>query len=97
MLDNVCTARSITHHADQSHTHTHTPTQDFLAGGGSIITTSHDSEFLEEMCTHVVDFQKKKLVTMKGNLKDFVAMYPEKKVSSVERVVRGVGLTDGLQ
>ena len=33
------------------------------------------------MCTHIVDFQKKKLVTMKGNLKDFVAKYPEKKVS----------------
>jgi len=51
----------------------------FLAGGGSIITTSHDSEFLEEMCTHVIDFQKKKLVTMKGNLKDFVEKFPEKK------------------
>jgi elongation factor 3 len=51
----------------------------FLAGGGSIITTSHDSEFLQEMCTHVIDFQKKKLVTMKGNLNDFVAKFPEKK------------------
>ena len=53
----------------------------FLKGGGSIITTSHDSAFLEEMCTHIIDFQKKKLVMFKGNLKDFVDAYPEKKVS----------------
>jgi hypothetical protein len=32
------------------------------------------------MTTHIVDFQKKKLVTMKGSLKEFVAKYPEKKV-----------------
>jgi elongation factor 3 len=53
----------------------------FLAKGGSIIATSHDSEFLGEMCTHIIDFQKKKLVMFRGNLKDFVSMYPEKEVS----------------
>jgi len=57
----------------------------FLAGGGSIICTSHDSLFLEEMCTHIIDFQKKKLVMFKGNLKEFVDQYPEKKVRKRER------------
>lgn len=50
----------------------------FLAGGGSIITTSHDSAFLAEMCTHIIDFQKKKLVMFRGNLKEFVDKFPEK-------------------
>lgn len=53
----------------------------FLAKGGSIMATSHDSEFLEEMCTHIIDFQKKKLVMFRGNLKDFVVQNPEKEVS----------------
>lgn len=52
----------------------------FLGGGGSIIATSHDSLFLEEMCTHIIDFQKKKLVMFRGNLKGFVDLYPEKQV-----------------
>ena len=34
------------------------------------------------MCTHIVDFQKKKLVTMKGNLKDF------------ERMIRAAGFAN---
>lgn len=51
----------------------------FLQAGGSVITTSHDSAFLNEMVTHIIDFHKKKLVMFKGNLNDFVTRYPEKK------------------
>lgn len=51
----------------------------FLARGGSIITTSHDSDFLNEMCTHIIDFQKRKLVMFKGSLTGFVEKFPEKK------------------
>jgi elongation factor 3 len=55
----------------------------FIKGGGSIIATSHDSSFLDEMCTHLIDFQNRKLKTFRGNygtvLKEFVEKYPEKK------------------
>lgn len=55
---------------------------DFQKNGGSIICTSHDSAFLNEMCTHIIDFQNRKLVTFReqgGNLLEkFVAKYPEK-------------------
>ena len=54
----------------------------FLKQGGSIITTSHDSSFLNEMCTHLIDFQNRKLKTFKGEygnaLTEFVNKYPEK-------------------
>ena len=57
--------------------------KDFQKNGGSIITTSHDSSFLNEMCTHVIDFQNRKLKIFKGEygsvLKEFVDKYPEKK------------------
>ena len=56
--------------------------QNFIDAGGSIITTSHDSSFLNEMCTHIIDFQNRKLHTFKGTrgnvLTDFVNKYPEK-------------------
>lgn len=55
----------------------------FMSDGGSIIATSHDSSFLNEMCTHLIDFQSRKLrmfTGVRGNvLEDFVAKYPEKK------------------
>ena len=55
---------------------------EFLKQGGSIITTSHDSSFLNEMCTHLIDFQNRKLKTFKGEygnvLTEFVNKYPEK-------------------
>ena len=35
--------------------------KEFQNKGGSIITTSHDSGFLNEMCTHLIDFQNRKL------------------------------------
>jgi len=57
--------------------------KEFMNGGGSIIATSHDSSFLDEMCTHLIDFQNRKLRMFTGSkgsvLKDFVEKYPEKK------------------
>jgi len=53
--------------------------RNFVSEGGSVITTSHDSSFLNEMCSHIIDFQKRKLITFRGKLDEFVAMYPEKK------------------
>jgi elongation factor 3 len=54
----------------------------FKNEGGSIICTSYDSIFLNEMCTHLIDFQNRKLVMFKGEhgnvLKLFVEKYPEK-------------------
>jgi len=51
--------------------------------GGSIICTSHFSPFLDKMCTHIIDFQDRKLKTFKGEkgqtLTQFVEKYPEKK------------------
>merc|ERR1740138_2012915 len=29
----------------------------FMSKGGSVIATSHDTSFLDNMCTHIVDFQ----------------------------------------
>merc|ERR1711966_201202 len=50
---------------------------------GSIICTSHFSPFLDRMCTHIIDFQDRKLKTFKGVkgtcLTQFVEKYPEKK------------------
>merc|ERR1712242_75803 len=51
---------------------------------GSIICTSHFTPFLDKMCTHIIDFQDRKLKTFKGEkgrtLTQFVEKYPEKKV-----------------
>merc|ERR1719159_342697 len=50
---------------------------------GSIICTSHFSPFLDKMCTHIIDFQDRKLKTFKGTkgqcLTQFVEKYPDKK------------------
>jgi len=50
---------------------------------GSIICTSHFTSFLDKMCTHIIDFQDRKLRTFKGIkgtcLTQFVEKYPEKK------------------
>merc|ERR1711957_358068 len=49
---------------------------------GSIITTSANTTFLNQMCTHVVDFNDRKLRTFKGEkgtvLTQYVELYPEK-------------------
>merc|ERR1712012_422403 len=50
---------------------------------GSIICTSHFTPFLDKMCTHIIDFQDRKLKTFKGDkgktLTQFVEKYPDKK------------------
>ena len=50
---------------------------------GSIICTSHFTSFLDKMCTHIIDFQDRKLRTFKGEkgrcLDQFVEKYPEKR------------------
>jgi len=55
----------------------------FMDDGGSIIATSHDSGFLNEMCTHLIDFQSRKLRMFTGKrgnvLEEFVEKFPEKK------------------
>ena len=47
---------------------------------GSIICTSHFTPFLDKMCTHIIDFQDRKLKTFKGvkgnTLTMFVENYP---------------------
>ena len=55
----------------------------FMEGGGSVIATSHDTEFLNIMCDALVDFEERKLRTFKdgakGNvLTEFVTRFPEK-------------------
>merc|ERR1711957_777821 len=49
---------------------------------GSIITTSANTVFLNQMCTHVVDFNDRKLRQFKGEkgtvLTQYVELYPEK-------------------
>merc|ERR1719194_242482 len=50
---------------------------------GSIICTSHFSPFPDKMCTHIIDFEDRKLKTFKGSpgkcLTEFVEKHPEKK------------------
>merc|ERR1711959_361657 len=58
--------------------------KDWLASfKGSIIATSTNAEFLDEMCTHIIDFQDRKLRQFKSEkgkvLTDYVAANPEKK------------------
>merc|ERR1712178_173739 len=54
-----------------------------LSFQGSIICTSHFSPFLDKMCTHIIDFEDRKLKTFKGDegkcLSQFVEKHPEKK------------------
>jgi elongation factor 3 len=49
---------------------------------GSIIASSSNSQFLDEMCTHIIDFQDRKLVQFKSTkgtvLTDFVKANPAK-------------------
>lgn len=49
---------------------------------GSIVASSSNSDFLDEMCTHIVDFQDRKLVQFKAAkgsvLTEFVKANPEK-------------------
>merc|ERR1719428_1627330 len=50
---------------------------------GSIIATSANTTFLNQMCSHIIDFNDRKLRTFKGEkgkvLTQYVEQYPEKK------------------
>jgi elongation factor 3 len=43
------------------------------------LIVSHDSGFLDEVCTDIYHYEQKKLVCYKGNLSDFVKVKPEAK------------------
>jgi elongation factor 3 len=43
------------------------------------LIVSHDSSFLDEVCTDIYHYEQKKLVCYKGNLADFVKVKPEAK------------------
>ena len=45
---------------------------------GSIICTSHFTPFLDKMCTHIIDFQDRKLKTFKGVKDNTLTMFVEK-------------------
>lgn len=43
------------------------------------IIVSHDSAFLDNVCSHIVHYEQRKLKTYKGNLSEFVKIHPEAK------------------
>ncbi|KAI5801233.1 ATPase component of ABC transporter [Geopyxis carbonaria] len=55
--------------------------QDYLKTHTDItsLIVSHDSGFLDEVCTDIIHYESKKLVYYKGNLSDFVKVKPEGK------------------
>ncbi|KAI5296059.1 hypothetical protein KEM52_005872 [Ascosphaera acerosa] len=55
--------------------------QDWLKEHSEItsLIVSHDSGFLDEVCTDILHYEQKKLVHYKGNLADFVKVKPEGK------------------
>jgi elongation factor 3 len=55
--------------------------QDYLKKHTEItsLIVSHDSGFLDAVCTDIYHYEQKKLVNYKGNLADFVRVKPEAK------------------
>ena len=55
--------------------------ENFLVSNSNItvVTVSHDSGFLDNVCTDIIHYEKKKLKYYKGNLSAFVATKPEAK------------------
>jgi len=43
------------------------------------IIVSHDSSFLDDVCSHIIHYEYRKLKTYKGNLSEFVKVKPEAK------------------
>jgi len=43
------------------------------------IVVSHDSGFLDDVCSHIIHYEYRKLKTYKGNLSEFVKVKPEAK------------------
>ena len=50
-----------------------------LTCGTTLITVSHDSGFLDTVCTGIIHYENKKLVKYQGNLSAFVKQKPEAK------------------
>lgn len=54
----------------------------FLAKGGSIMAASTNASFLDEMCTHIICFESRKLKQFKSTpgsvLSDYVKLHPDK-------------------
>ena len=48
-----------------------------LSCGVTLITVSHDSGFLDTVCTGIIHYESKKLVRYRGNLSEFVKQKPE--------------------
>ena len=55
--------------------------EDYLVGLDEVssIIVSHDSGFLDHVCTHIIDYNNRKLRVYKGNLSKFVEQKPEAK------------------
>lgn len=45
----------------------------------TVLTVSHDSSFLDNICTDIIHYEHKKLKYYRGNLSDFVSKRPEAK------------------
>jgi elongation factor 3 len=43
------------------------------------IIVSHDSGFIDDVCSHIIHYEQRKLKTYKGNLSEFVKVHPEAK------------------
>ncbi|ORZ12962.1 P-loop containing nucleoside triphosphate hydrolase protein [Lobosporangium transversale] len=55
--------------------------EEYLVGQTNVtsIIVSHDSSFLDNVCTNILHFERKKLKMYKGNLSEFVKLKPEAK------------------
>jgi elongation factor 3 len=55
--------------------------EDYLVGLKDVtsIMVSHDSGFLDRVCTNIINYEGRKLKTYKGNLSEFVKLKPEAK------------------
>ncbi|PGH10533.1 hypothetical protein AJ80_07476 [Polytolypa hystricis UAMH7299] len=79
--------------------------QDYLKQHTEITSmiVSHDSGFLDEVCTDIYHYEQKKLVLYKGNLADFVRAKPEAKsyytlsASSVQFKFPPPGILSGVK
>ena len=45
----------------------------------TVLTVSHDSAFLDAVCTDIIHYESKRLVYYRGNLERFVAQHPAAK------------------
>lgn len=66
-----------TNHMDTANVHW--LQQYLLSCGTTLITVSHDSGFLDTVCTGIIHYENKKLAKYRGNLSAFVEQKPEAK------------------